>query len=103
MQRTAKDRFSRALRRLREWCRWHRHDPLETQHRTLVQKIRGHYAYYGIPYNLERLSAFFYRATLAWKVALARRSQRWMTWATMNVILRRFPLPRPRIVHPYAT
>src|SRR5881227_4014912 len=35
MQRTAKDRFSRALRRLRVWCRWHRHDPLKTQHLAL--------------------------------------------------------------------
>jgi RNA-directed DNA polymerase len=103
MQRTAKDRFGRALRRLREWCRWHRHDPLETQHRALVQKMRGHYAYYGIPYNFERISNFFYRATLAWKAALTRRSQRWMTWGTMNTILRRFPLPRPHIVHRYDT
>jgi hypothetical protein len=26
MQKTAKDRLSRALRQLSEWCRWHRHD-----------------------------------------------------------------------------
>src|SRR5512144_1886312 len=35
-QRTARDRFSRALHRLREWCRWHRHDPLKEQHRALT-------------------------------------------------------------------
>ncbi len=98
-QRTAQDRFSRALRRLREWCRWHRHDPLEAQHLALEKKIRGHYAYFGIWSNYDRISAFFYWATRAWKAALARRSQRRMSWATMNAILRRFPLPRPRIVH----
>ncbi|HEX2686736.1 MAG TPA: exopolysaccharide Pel transporter PelG [Kofleriaceae bacterium] len=34
-QRTAKDRFGRALRRLRTWCRWNRHDPVE-EHRDQV-------------------------------------------------------------------
>jgi group II intron reverse transcriptase/maturase len=102
-QRTAKDRFSRALRRLRAWCRWHRHDPLEAQHLTLTKKLRGHYAYYGITSNSERISNFFYWARRAWKAALARRSQRGMSWGTMAAVLKRFPLPPPRIVHRYGT
>ena len=102
-RRTAKDRFSRALRRLREWCRWHRHDPLETQHLALEKKLRGHYAYYGITSNFRRISDFFYWARRVWKAALARRSQRGMSWATMGTVLRRFRLPTPRIVHRYGT
>src|SRR5690606_15951888 len=35
-KKTAKDRLSRALRRIREWCRLHRHDPVKVQHRSLV-------------------------------------------------------------------
>jgi hypothetical protein len=31
-QRTAKDRFSRALRRVRRWCRYNRHQPLVGNH-----------------------------------------------------------------------
>jgi len=38
-RRTAKDRLSRALRRLSEWCRWHRHAPLDTPHRMLTKKL----------------------------------------------------------------
>lgn len=102
-QRTAKDRFSRALHRLREWCRWHRHDSLETQHLMLTKKISGHYAYYGITSNYGQISDFFYWATRAWKAALTRRSQRGMSWDTMKAILKRFPLPNPRIVHRYGT
>lgn len=102
-QQTAKGRFSRALHRLREWCRQHRHDSLETQHLTLTRKMRGHYAYYGITSNSTRISAFFFWATRAWKAALTRRSQRGMSWATMKAVLQRFPLPRPRIVHRYGT
>ncbi len=47
-QRTAKDRFSRTLRRIREWCRRYRHAPVDAQHIALVRKLRGHYGYYGI-------------------------------------------------------
>jgi RNA-directed DNA polymerase len=102
-QRTAKDRFCRALRRLREWCRWHRHHPLEEQHRMLTKKLKGHYAYYGITSNFHRISSFFYLTRRVWHAALARRSQRRLSWRTMEKLLKRFPLPAPRIVHQYGT
>lgn len=102
-QRTARDRFSRALHRLREWCRWHRHDPLKEQHRALTMKLKGHYAYYGITSNFPRISNFYYQARRTWHAALARRSQRRLSWATMLKLLERFPLPAPRIVHRYGT
>jgi group II intron reverse transcriptase/maturase len=102
-QRTAKDRFSRALRRLREWCRWHRHDPLEAQHRQLRRKLEGHYAYYGITSNFDRIAAFSYMARRIWRSALARRSQQGVSWTKMRKLLERFPLPAPRIVHQYGT
>ena len=102
-QRTAKDRFSRALRRLREWCRRHRHDPLEAQHRTLTRMLNGHYAYFGITSNFGRLAGFFEQAERAWHAALARRSQRGLSWEKMQRVLERFPLPAPRIVHRYVT
>lgn len=102
-QRTAKDRFRRALRRLRTWCRWHRHDPVKEQHRTLTEKLNGHYAYYGITSNFAQISRFFYRAHFVWQAALARRSQRGMPWRTMEKLLERYPLPAPRIVHRYGT
>lgn len=100
-QRTAQDRFSRALRRLRAWCRWHRHDPLEAQHRTLTQKLKGHYAYYGITSNSDGIKNFFCQAERAWHAALARRSQRGFSWEKMRRLLERLPLPPPRIVHRY--
>jgi len=102
-QRTAKDRFSRALRRLRAWCRWHRHDPLEAQHRTLTQKLNGHYAYFGITSNFGAIDNFFDQAKCAWQRALARRSQRGFSWEKMKRLLERYPLPEPRIVHRYVT
>ncbi len=102
-QRTAKDRFSRALHRLREWCRWHRHDSLKAQHLALKKKLTGHYAYYGITSNFDRIADFFYMAKRVWRTALARRSQQRMPWRKMQNVLERFPLPAPRIVHRYGT
>src|SRR5690349_15737740 len=103
MQKTAKDRLSRTLRRLYEWCRWHRHDPLKTQHRMLVKKLKGHYGYYGITGNFPALAKVLYAAKRIWRKALARRSQQRLSWAKMQRILDRFPLPQPRIVHRHGT
>ena len=103
MRKTAKDRFRRALHRISEWCRWHRHDPLETQHLMLEKKLRGHYAYYGITGNYSAIAKLHHRVESLWHAALARRSQRPLPWQTMRSILRRFPLPTPRIVHRYGT
>src|SRR5512133_1630075 len=38
-RKTAKDRFRRALRRIYEWCRLHRHDPVAAQHAKLKKKL----------------------------------------------------------------
>jgi RNA-directed DNA polymerase len=103
MQKTAKDRLSRALRRFSEWCRWHRHDPLNTQHLMLVKKLKGHYGYYGITGNFPALAQVFYAVKRIWRKALAHRSQKRLPWTKMVRILERFPLPPPRIVHQHET
>src|SRR5437016_4029170 len=45
---TATRRLHRAIKTIAAWCRRNRHQPIPTQHVTLSQKLRGHYAYYGI-------------------------------------------------------
>jgi RNA-directed DNA polymerase len=103
-KRTAKDRFSRALRRIGEWCRRHMHDPIPTQHQALSRKVRGHYAYYGVTSNSDALKRFHEVARTIWRRWLSRRSQSGhVTWDQMHKLLERFPLPPPRIVHRYGT
>ena len=53
-RKTSKSRFSRGLRSIAEWCRLDRHQPLGEQQQTLSQKLRGHFAYYGITGNSRR-------------------------------------------------
>jgi group II intron reverse transcriptase/maturase len=103
-KRTAKDRFSRTLRRVAEWCRAHRHDDVERQHRALVRKLLGHYAYFGVTSNYASLARLVYEVKAVWRKWLSRRSQKGLlSWDAMHRLLERYPLPPPRIVHRYIT
>jgi hypothetical protein len=99
-QRTARDRMSRALRRITEWCRVFRHLPLREQARLLGEKLRGHFAYYGITGNGDGISRFREEAIKIWRKWLGRRARRMeFPWGSLQRLLRRFPLPAARIVH----
>jgi hypothetical protein len=100
--RTAKDRFSRTLRRIAEWCRRHRHDDVEVQRRALSRSLLGHYAYYGVTSNSGALERLCNEVKVIWRKWLSRRSQRaFLNWWQMNRLLTKYPLPQPRIVHRY--
>lgn len=99
-RKTAAERFTRAVRKIWQWCREHRHAPVSHQHAVLTRKLRGHYAYYGITGNANALSRFLWLAERAWRYWLNTRSQRArMPWERFKRLLRRCPLPRPRVVH----
>ena len=98
-RRTASDRFTRALRRVADWCWRHMHEPLPAQHKALKRKLNGHYGYYGITGNAAALARFLYEVQRRWHQALARRSQRGMTWECFNRLLEVFRLPPPVAVH----
>ena len=99
-KKTAKERFARTLHRISEWCRAHRHEPIEDQHATLSRKLRGHDAYFGVTGNGRALVTLRHSVQRVWQKWLSRRS--WAvaeTWQHMNRILEAFPLPRSRVVH----
>jgi RNA-directed DNA polymerase len=100
-RKTSKSRFRRGLKALSEWCRRNRHQPIEAQHRTLSQKLVGHFAYYGITGNSMALARFRTAATWIWKRWLSRRRRRGsrMTWDRLNRFLKRHPLPPAIAVH----
>jgi RNA-directed DNA polymerase len=99
-RKTSRSRFGRALQRVAEWCRKARHLPVREQHKTLVAKVRGHYNYFGITGNSRALSRFLHEVKRAWRKWLGRRSNRArMTWQRFRLLVGRYPLPWPRIVH----
>jgi group II intron reverse transcriptase/maturase len=103
-RRTAKDRFSRVLRRVKEWCRMHRHDPIRAQQQGLASKLRGHYAYFGITANSAALKRLLHEVKRTWRKWLSTRSRDGrFSWERMTELLKRHPLPPPRIVRRYVT
>ncbi len=90
---TASDRFSRAVRSIDSWCRDHRHWSLKEQQQKLNEKLRGHYAYYGVTGNSEALSRFRWEVDRRWRKWLDRRNrERSMTWNVFRQLLQRYPL-----------
>jgi RNA-directed DNA polymerase len=99
-RKTEAGRFTRALKKITEWCRRHRHLPLGDQQRALTAKLRGHYSYYGITGNGRSLLNFRYEVLRIWHKWLSRRSRgHAMPWERFNALLSHYPLPAVRVVH----
>jgi group II intron reverse transcriptase/maturase len=99
-RKTAQSRLSRALTMIAVWCRLNRHRPVAEQHRTLVQKLRGHFAYYGITGNARALAGFRTAVLCIWKKWLSRRRRcGFLSWATFHCLLKRYVLPAATVIH----
>jgi group II intron reverse transcriptase/maturase len=97
-QRTAASRLRRAVRSIAQWCRFNRHLSVAEQHETLSQKVRGHFAYYGITGNSALLSRFRTAVVNCWRKWLSRRNrQRSMNWEAFHRLQQRYPLPPVRV------
>jgi RNA-directed DNA polymerase len=100
-QKTAADRFQRALKRIAEWCRQYRHEPVREQWAALTRKLLGHFGYFAVIGNLRSLRNFRHHVSGVWRKWLSRRSQRArMSWEVMTRLLQRYPLPQPHISSP---
>ena len=104
-RKTQKERLTRAGMAIGVWCKRHRHDPVGEQQRELNSKLRGHYGYYGIygiTPNFQSIHIFWERVKRLWFKWLNRRSRtRHLNWDKFNLLLKRYPLERPRIYHSY--
>lgn len=94
---------SQGLRRfigtVAEWCRRHRHLPVQAQHAALKRRLEGHINYFGVNGNYHSLTRVVRATQRVWFTWLRRRSQRTrLTWERYKRMLARFPLPHPRVV-----
>jgi group II intron reverse transcriptase/maturase len=91
-------RLRRAKQSIAEWCRRNRHRPVKAQHAALTRRLVGHFNYFGVNGNFRSLACLVHATQRVWFKWLRRRSQRRrLNWERFEVLLERFPLPRPRI------
>ena len=77
------------------------HLPIPELGRWLGSVVRGHFAYYAVPGNLDAVKAFANQVHYLWHRALRRRSQRGVvTWERMRRLIDQW-LPKPRTLHPF--
>jgi RNA-directed DNA polymerase len=99
-RKTSRSRFRRGLTAMAQWCRANRHRAMTDQHQTLGQKLRGHFASYGITGNADALNRFRRGVIGLWRKWLGRRHRGGpVPWERMDRLLERYPLPPAIVVH----
>ena len=98
-RRTATKKWLAGQQRIRDWIREHRHDRLSRTMKTLRAKLQGTWNYYGLIGNCRRMKLTYEETRRSLYQWLNRRSQRpSMTWRKIDRLMKRFQIPRPRIV-----
>lgn len=88
------------LRLIGKWCRNNRHRPIAEQCQKLREKLRSHYAYYGITGNSYALNRFREAVKRAWGKWLRRRRRKNRPpWSWFSRLLQRYRLPYAKAVH----
>ena len=99
-QKTSKKRLKRGLKMIALWCRANLHMKVSEQHKELTSKIIGHVNYYGVTGNMRSMRKFIHEVNRIWRSWLNRRSRmKTMPWKRFNRLLRRYPLPKAKVVH----
>jgi group II intron reverse transcriptase/maturase len=92
-------RITVKLKLFKEWIRSSRTDPTAEIMETAANKLRGHYAYYGVTGNSKSIRNFYYEVERLLFKWLGRRGKRGsLTYEKFRLLLQRFPLPTPRIL-----
>lgn len=98
---TRKASFRKAVKAISQWCRRHRHLPLEEQHAALNRRLNGHDNHFAVNGNYRSLSRLRHEVRRVWFKWLKRRHQHGrpasLTWERFQKYLNRFPLSRARI------
>lgn len=96
---TRSARLTRAIQALEDWCRTYRHRPIQEQHDAIRRRIQGHFQYFGVNGNQLQMRKLIAEVRRSWLKWLRRRSQRSrLNWERFQQLLKRFPLPTPRVV-----
>ncbi len=92
-------RITAKLNFFKEWLRASRTQPTAAIMETAANKLRGHYAYYGVTGNSKSIRNYYYEVERLLFKWLGRRGKRGsLNYEKFKLLLQRFPLPYPRIL-----
>jgi len=101
-RRTSRKKLTKAIKAVKVWMIKNRHQKVGTIIEALNSKLIGHYAYYGIIFNIAGIEKFFEaikRILFKW---LNRRGGKRINWEHYDKLISLYiPLTTPRIVHSY--
>ena len=99
-KRTAGKRLRRAMKSLWQWLKENRHESIRDQHRSICQKLRGHFQYFGVICNYRKMESYLEHARRGWHYWLSQRGARKLiAWKKYEKLLAVYPLPVPKIIH----
>lgn len=95
---TARKKFIAKLKAFKEWLKKSRNLKFKDLWKTVKAKLRGHYNYYGVTDNLRGIIRFGREVVrLLFKWLNRRGKKNSLNWEKFEEMLKRFPLPKPRI------
>jgi len=95
---TAKSRLNRSMNALKTKLCGMRHLPLREQIKQINAHLRGHYQYFGVPFNSRSLARLHRYTIKMWRKSLGRRSQKGrLNWTKYTTILEHYPVTRPKL------
>jgi group II intron reverse transcriptase/maturase len=95
---TARKKFVAKLKVFKQWLMMARTLKTKELWETAKAKLRGHYNYYGVTDNLRGIARFGKQVEkLLFKWLNRRGKKNSLNWAEFSEMLKRFPLPKPRI------
>lgn len=96
-RKTSSKKVQSKLKKSKEWLKANRTKGTEFIMDRMIRSLNGYYNYYCITDNLREVSKYLYQVTKLLFKWLNRRSQKKSyTWEKFNLLLKRFPLPKPR-------
>jgi len=98
-RKTSRKKFNAKLRSFNMWLKSSRTLPTKILMGKVRVKLLGHYAYYGVTDNSDGISRYAYEVRKILHKWLNRRGKRkCLSWDKFYLLLRRYPLPEPKIM-----
>jgi len=96
-RKTSRKKVQSKLKKSKEWLKLNRTKGTEFIMERMIRSLKGYYNYYCITDNLPAVNNYYLQVSKLLYKWLNRRSQkRSYTWEKFNLLLKRYPLPRPR-------